>query len=98
MQDNGDGREGAFSIQNIARMSLIYNKFPGEWHGPGSISNVMKELNKVYTPVENFEIVHFPDGMIYYDKIQKVAEQTPRNYLIELMKKQDMNDDRIAKL
>ena len=98
MQDNGDGREGAFSIQNIARMSLIYNKFPGEWHGPGSISNVMKELNKVYTPVENFEIVHFPDGMIYYDKIQKVAEQTQRNYLIELMKKQDMNDDRIAKL
>ena len=58
----------------------------------------MKELNKVYYPVENFEIVHFPDGMIYYDKIQKVAEQEPRNYLIELMKKQDMNDDRISKL
>ena len=69
MHDNTDGEEGAFSIQNIARMSLIYNKYPGEWHGPGSISNVFKDLNKLYLPVNDFQIVHFSDGMIYYDKI-----------------------------
>ena len=54
-------------------MSLIYNKYPGEWHGPGSISNVMKDLNKLYQPVDDFRIVHFSDGMIYYDKIEKAA-------------------------
>ena len=48
MHDNADGRNGAFSIQNIVRMSLLYNKYPGEWHGPGSISNVFKDLNKLY--------------------------------------------------
>ena len=54
MNDNADGAQGSFSIQNIARMSLIYNKFPGEWHGPGSISNVLRDLNKLYNPYENF--------------------------------------------
>ena len=55
-------------------MGLIYNKYPGEWYGPGSISNVFKDLNKLYKPVEDFQIVHFPDGMVYYDKIQSAAE------------------------
>ena len=73
MHDNADGRRGAFSIQNIARMSLIYNKYPGEWHGPGSISNVLRDLNNLYQPIDNLKVVHFPDGMIYYDKIRKAA-------------------------
>ena len=54
MNDNADGAIGAFSIQNVARMSLIFNKFPGEFHGPGSISNVMRDLNKMYLPYTNF--------------------------------------------
>lgn len=41
MNDNADGAQGVFSIQNIVRMSLVYDKFPGEWHGPGSISHVI---------------------------------------------------------
>ena len=57
--DNSDGTTGAFSIQNIARMSLLYDKFPGEFHGPGSISNVIKDLNKMYLPYPNFRVVHF---------------------------------------
>ena len=77
MNDNADGHVGAFSIQNIARMSLLYNKYPGEWHGPGSISNVIRDLNKVYLPFDDFRIVHFPDGMIYCDKIEKAAAEQP---------------------
>ena len=50
MNDNADGAPGAFSIQNIVRMSLTYDKYPGEWHGPGSISHVLKDLNKVCAP------------------------------------------------
>ena len=73
INDNADGLQGAFSIQNIARMSLIYNKYPGEWHGPGSISRVIKDLNKLYLPVDDFRILHFSEGMIYYDEIEKAA-------------------------
>ena len=57
--DNADGPAGAFSIQNIARMSLLYDKFPGEFHGPGSMSNVIKDLNKMYLPYPDFQVVHF---------------------------------------
>ena len=48
MNDNADGEMGVFSIQNVARMSLVYNRFPEQWHGPGSISNVIRDLNKIY--------------------------------------------------
>ena len=98
MQDNVDGLHGCFSIQNVARMSLIYNKYPGEWHGPGSISNVFKDLNKLYQPVEDLKFIHFPDGMIYYDKVEKVAKEVPKKYLIELMKKVDMPDEKLWKM
>jgi hypothetical protein len=40
INDNLDGFEGALSIQNVARMSLIYERYPGEWHGNNSISLV----------------------------------------------------------
>mmetsp|Transcript_25372 Transcript_25372/g.33927 ORF Transcript_25372/g.33927 Transcript_25372/m.33927 type:complete len:123 (+) Transcript_25372:327-695(+) len=79
-------------------MGLIYNKYPGEWHGPGSISNVMKDLNKIYLPVEDFQMLHFSDGMIYYDKIQKAASQRPRRYLIELLNRQDLLKEKVGKL
>ena len=68
-------------------MSIIYNKFPGEFHGPGSISNVMRDLNKMYLPYTDFQIVHFSDGMIYFDKIRKAGCQKPRKWLFELIKK-----------
>lgn len=98
MNDNADGFKGAFSIQNIARMGLVYNKYPGEWHGPGSISNVVKDLNKLYLPVGDFRILHFCDGMIYYDKIEKAAMEEPRNYLFDLFKRQDLSDEKLSKL
>ena len=50
VNDNTDGAKGAFSIRNITRMALIYDKLPGEWHGPGSISLVIRDLNKLYQP------------------------------------------------
>ena len=80
-------------MQNIVRMSLIYDKFPGEWHGPGSISHVIKDLNKLYSPKMDFQVVHFTDGMIYYDKIAKAGCRKPRKYLIELMKKEPKSEE-----
>lgn len=93
MNDNADGAQGVFSMQNIVRMSLIYDKYPGEWHGPGSISHVIKDLNKLYSPKQDFHIVHFSDGMVYFDKIEKAGCQKPRKYLIELMKKERRSEE-----
>lgn len=79
-------------------MGLVYNKYPGEWHGPGSISNVIKDLNKLYQPFDDFQVLHFSDGMIYYDKIIKAAHQKPRKYLIDLMKKTDLSEEKLFKM
>ena len=87
MNDNADGLPGVFSIQNVARMSLVYNKYPGEWHGPGSISNVMRDLNKIYLPYENFRITHFVDGVVYLDKILNAGLKRPTLWLTEQVKK-----------
>lgn len=62
VNDNTDGAKGAFSIRNITRMALVYDKLPGEWHGPGSISLVIRDLNKLYQPCIDLQIVHFSDG------------------------------------
>ena len=98
MNDNADGAQGVFSMQNIVRMSLIYDKYPGEWHGPGSISHVIKDLNKLYSPKQDFHIVHFSDGMVYFDKIAKAGCQKPRKYLIELMKKEHRSDEQATQI
>lgn len=69
INDNTDGQQGALSIQNVARMSLIFDRHPGEWHGNKSISLVFSHLFKIYKPVRNFEICLFGDESIYFDKI-----------------------------
>ena len=37
VDDNIEGPKAAFSIQNVARMGLAFDKFPGEWYGPSLI-------------------------------------------------------------
>lgn len=69
INDNIDGSDGAFSIQNVVRMSLIFDKYPGEWHGNKSISLVFSHLNKIYSPIKKFQICVFGDEAIYLDKI-----------------------------
>lgn len=71
INDNTDGAAGALSIQNVVRMSLIFDKHPGEWHGNKSISLVFSHLFKVYRPIERFEICIFGDESVYFDKIEK---------------------------
>jgi hypothetical protein len=75
INDNNDGPQGCFSIQNVVRMALIFDKYPGEWHGNKSISLVFSHLNKIYKPLLNFEICLFGDETIYFDKIEKKATQ-----------------------
>ena len=37
--------------------------------------------------------MHFPDGMIYYDKIAKAGCRKPRKYLVDLMKKTPKSEE-----
>ena len=76
-----DGRDGAFSIQNVVRMALIFDRYPGEWHGNKSISLVFSHLNKVYQPIDNFEVCLFGDDSVFFDKIYKKATMSPSNWL-----------------
>jgi hypothetical protein len=73
INDNIDGAQGALSIQNVARMSLVFDRYPGEWHGNKSISLVFSHLNKIYNPILNFKICLFGDENVFYDKIEKCA-------------------------
>lgn len=50
-------------------MGLAHRKLPGEWYGPSAISVMIKDLNKLYQPCEDFQLCLFHDGNIYLDKI-----------------------------
>ena len=54
INDNLDGQRGALNIQNVVRMSLVFDRYPGEWHGNKSISLVFSHLFKIYRPIPNF--------------------------------------------
>lgn len=73
INDNLDGPAGALGIQNVVRMSLIFDRHPGEWHGNKSISLVNSHLLRIYRPVNNFEICLFGDETVYLDKIRKAG-------------------------
>jgi len=68
-------------------MSLVYDRYPGEWHGNKSISLVFQSLNRLYAPLENFEMCVFGDDTIFLDKIKKAGERMPRNWLKDQMQK-----------
>ena len=87
INDNTDGPAGAFSLQNVARMGVVYNKYPCEWHGNKSISMVFKALNKLYKPIENFEICVFGDSCVVFDKIINAGKRSTRVWLYDALDK-----------
>ena len=92
INDNTDGAQGAFSIQNVVRMSLIFDKHPGEWHGNKSISLVFSHLNKIYRPIKKFEVCIFGDESVYFDKIERMGRNPTQNWL----KKQHQKIDELS--
>jgi hypothetical protein len=67
-------------------MSLVYDKMPGEWHGPGSISLVIRDLNKLYQPCVDLQITHFSDGCVYFEDIKKTASRISYNWINKISK------------
>lgn len=92
INDNIDGFQGALSIQNVARMSLVFERYPGEWHGNKSISLVFSHLMKVYNPIKNFKICLFGDENVFFDKIEKACYRPQVNWL----QKQNDNFDSLS--
>lgn len=73
-------------------MGLCHGKLPGEWYGPHAIAVMLKDLNKLYRPFNNFQVCIFHDGNIYFDKIKRLAtekllpdneQEHPRYYLVK---------------
>lgn len=98
INDNTDGQKGALSIQNVARMSLVFDRYPGEWHGNKSISLVFSHLFKVYNPISKFKMCIFGDESVFYDKIEKYARRPQENWLRkQLLKNDELSDERKQK-
>eukprot|EP00347_Sterkiella_histriomuscorum_P008343 403345460 len=83
IHDNDCSQTGAFSIQNIAKMGFCHDKLPGEWYGPHALTIMLRDLNRIYQPVENFQVCMFRDGNVYYDKIMKTAITDGKAYQIK---------------
>jgi hypothetical protein len=67
--DNEKGKGSPFSIQNIAEIGIKYDKKPGQWYGPATITNIFEELNDKYSPIRNLAVITFGDGVMYEEKI-----------------------------
>lgn len=80
-------------------MALIFDRYPGEWHGNKSISLVFSHLNKIYRPVNNFEVCLFGDDTVFFDKIERKACTAPVNWIKHQKKKfEKMSDERKEKV
>ena len=93
INDNGDGKQSPFGVQNVVRMALVFQKYPGEWHGNKSISLVFSHLNKIYSPVDDFRICLFGDETLYYEKIARYGHQRRYNWLQSKHEKFDFLSD-----
>ena len=67
--DNFTGPAAAFSIANVVETGLEYDRKPGDWYGPSTMIQIFEELNKNYQPFGGLNIVAFPEGIIYQDKM-----------------------------
>ncbi|CDW79449.1 UNKNOWN [Stylonychia lemnae] len=81
--DNDGTKQAAFSIQNIAKMGFCHDKYPSEWYGHHAMSIMMRDLNKMYQPVHDFQICIYRDGNIYYDKLKKLAITDGQKFQIQ---------------
>ena len=75
-----DTVKSPFSVHNIAEEgSNMFHKIIGDWFGTNSVSHVLKLLNKVHRPYEDFEIVVFKEGMVemnqIFDAVSEVIEE-----------------------
>lgn len=62
------GADAAYSIQNVAEVGLKdYGRFPGEWYGISTASQVFEKLESNYRPIENMRICNFQDGNINFE-------------------------------
>ena len=68
-------------------MSVVFNKYPSEWHGNRSISVVFNALNKLFKPIGDFETCVFGDGTIIFDKIERAGRRQPRVWLFDALNK-----------
>ena len=72
--DNIAGAKAAFCIGNIVEAGLEYDRKPGDWYGPSTMIQIFEQLNDTYRPYsKDLEIIAFPEGVIYRDRIEKKA-------------------------
>jgi len=64
--------ETPYSIHAIAKAGEKYGKAIGQWFGPSTIANVLKELVPAHKP-SNLSVYVSDDGAVYMDQATKIA-------------------------
>ena len=62
---------------NIGEIGLKFGKKPGDWFGPIIMIQIFEILNDKYKPFPGLQIISFPEGSIYINKMEekmKVSE------------------------
>jgi hypothetical protein len=68
--DSKFGEQAPFSIHEITNQGLNwFHKVAGDWYGPNSISQVLRELNHKFKPYQDFEIWVFNHGVFFKDEV-----------------------------
>jgi len=65
-------KDAPFSIHAIAQAGVRFGKAIGEWFGPSTIANVLRDLVAAHKP-SNLCVYVSDDGAIYIDKVTKLA-------------------------
>jgi len=72
---------------------------PGEWYGPHAIAIILKDLNKMFQPFDDFKLCVFHDASIYFSKLERLGTQ--RSTLSRTQKAEptcQLKRDQIAKM
>jgi len=80
--DNLSGKDAAFCIGNIVELGLEFDRKPGDWYGPSTMIQIFEKLNDKYKPFEKLEIISFPEGVLYQDKMELKINSGPNKSLI----------------
>ncbi len=62
---------------------MKHGKYPGDWYGCGTISNVFEALTERYSPVPRFKVCVFQDGNLVLEDIEFRAQPLCQGILEE---------------
>lgn len=69
------GRRHLFSIHNMIMMGMQYDKLPGEWYGPTTVSHVLRDLVNIGCAElgHDVDLLVVQGGVLHRDEVERFA-------------------------